>query len=170
MPRVACRGQAWIVFEDVPSATAAVKGLQSFPFFDKPMRLTYALTKSDAAAKADGTWKPRPRGEKRRAGGAGRPKAAAAAAAAAPTPLPDTAAPPHKTLFVQNLPPATSEAMLAMLFEQFPGFERVRMVAAKPGVAFVDFDAAPSAGVALSGLHGFKITPEKSMIVSYAKQ
>jgi hypothetical protein len=33
-----------------------------------------------------------------------------------------------------------AQAMLAMLFEQFPGFERVRMVAAKPGVAFVDFD------------------------------
>ena len=57
-----------------------------------------------------------------------------------------------------------------MLFQQFPGFERVRMVAAKPGVAFVDFDAASSAGVALAGLHGFKITPDRAMLVAYAKQ
>jgi U2 small nuclear ribonucleoprotein B'' len=168
MSRVRCRGQAWVVFADVPSATAAIRGLQSFPFFGKPLRLTYALTKSDAAAKAEGTWKPRPKGAKAASAG-GRPKRAAAAATPAPAPAAD-ANPPHKTLFVQNLPPATTEAMLAMLFQQFPGFDRVRLVAAKPGVAFVDFDAPASAGVARAGLAGFKVTPEHAMAVAFAKQ
>jgi hypothetical protein len=33
--------------------------------------------------------------------------------------------PPNKTLFVQGLPEATTDAMLQMLFAQFPGFKEV---------------------------------------------
>ena len=39
---------------------------------------------------------------------------------------PDGQAPPNKILFVQNLPEASTEAMLAMLFQQYPGFKEVR--------------------------------------------
>lgn len=39
-----------------------------------------------------------------------------------------------------------------------------------PGIAFVEFDNEMQAGVALSGLQGFKITPTNSMDISYAKQ
>jgi U2 small nuclear ribonucleoprotein B'' len=122
---------------------------------------------------------------------------------------------PNKILFVQGLPEATTSAMLAMLFQQFPGFEpagradhthkrcvlapachpsqgprlclladsfsrarlrpprsyaEVRMVEAKPGIAFVEFETELQAGVALTGLGGFKITPTHSMAVTYAKQ
>ena len=52
------RGQAWVVFDNVASATAAVRGLQDFPFYDKPMRITYAKSKSDATAKLEGTYDP----------------------------------------------------------------------------------------------------------------
>ncbi|PKU66503.1 U1 small nuclear ribonucleoprotein A [Dendrobium catenatum] len=31
------KGQAWVVFEDVASATEALKRMQGFPFYDKPM-------------------------------------------------------------------------------------------------------------------------------------
>jgi len=31
------KGQAWVVFEDVASATEAIKRMQDFPFYDKPM-------------------------------------------------------------------------------------------------------------------------------------
>ena len=40
--------------------------------------------------------------------------------------VPDGTAPPNKILFVQNLPEATTDAMLGMLFQQFPGFKEVR--------------------------------------------
>jgi RNA recognition motif-containing protein len=50
------RGQAFIVFRDISSATQAVRQMQGFPFYDKPMRLAYAKTKSDASAKLDGTF------------------------------------------------------------------------------------------------------------------
>ena len=53
------RGQAWIVFVDVGSATAAMRAMQGFPFYDKPMKIGYAKTKSDAVAKLDGSFVPR---------------------------------------------------------------------------------------------------------------
>ena len=144
------KGQAWVVFEDAAGAGAAIRGLQGFPFFGKPMRLTYALTRSDAAAKADGTWKPADKEARARAkaaalagvgggggGGGGPPGAAAAAPAAKPAPAAADAAPPNKILFVQGLPPTTTEAMLALLFEQFSGYVEARLVPAKPGIAFI---------------------------------
>jgi hypothetical protein len=29
--------QAWVVFADIGAATSALRGMQNFPFFDKPM-------------------------------------------------------------------------------------------------------------------------------------
>eukprot|EP00747_Dinoflagellata_sp_TGD_P039914 gnl/TRDRNA2_/TRDRNA2_140547_c0_seq1.p1 gnl/TRDRNA2_/TRDRNA2_140547_c0~~gnl/TRDRNA2_/TRDRNA2_140547_c0_seq1.p1 ORF type:complete len:261 (-),score=56.60 gnl/TRDRNA2_/TRDRNA2_140547_c0_seq1:67-849(-) len=55
------RGQAWIIFKEVSSATNALKSLQGFPFYNKPMRLNYSKTKSDAIAKLDGTYVERPK-------------------------------------------------------------------------------------------------------------
>ena len=37
--------QAWVVFEDVVAASNAIRQMQSFPLFDKPMRLAYAKAK-----------------------------------------------------------------------------------------------------------------------------
>jgi U2 small nuclear ribonucleoprotein B'' len=182
------KGQAWVVFEDAAGAGSAIRGLQGFPFFGKPMRLTYALTRSDAAAKAAGTWKPADKEARARAkaaalagvggvaaagggppGGAGGPPAPAAAAAAAKPAAADTA-PPHHILFVTGLPPATTTAMLGLLFEQFPGFTEARLVPARPGIAFVEFGSAGQAGAARAGLDGFKVTGEHAMAVSFAKQ
>merc|ERR1719498_1160 len=50
------RGQAWIIFKEVSSANNALRSLQGFPFYNKPMRLNFAKTKSDAVARADGTY------------------------------------------------------------------------------------------------------------------
>ncbi|KAL6513046.1 hypothetical protein OROMI_034634 [Orobanche minor] len=58
------KGQAWVVFEEVSSATNALRQMQGFPFYDKPMRIQYAKTKSDVIAKADGTFVPREKRKK----------------------------------------------------------------------------------------------------------
>lgn len=52
------KGQAFIVYETVEQATAAMMQLQNFPFpsEEKRMRITYAKAKSDIVAKADGTF------------------------------------------------------------------------------------------------------------------
>ena len=289
------RGQAWVVFDNVASATAAVRGLQDFPFYDKPMRITYAKSKSDATAKLEGTYDPATRdpevrakrkAESQRAEREARAKKEEAGEGAGPgtgTAIPtDPTAPPNEILFVQGLPgtpkasrisrlvagdrvrrrvgsdrlefatsatrarvfsssdstlhipiklseqrvttkhlriedgprrvlvtvdaarlvtsrvswdffastrprvadlffvpssrfpprraEATTAQMLSMLFQQFPGFKEVRMVEAKPGIAFVEFDTETQASVALSGLQGFKINPTHSMTLSYAKK
>merc|ERR1719316_2356121 len=52
------RGQAWIVFKEQSAAGAAVKALQGFPFYNKPIRIAYAKAKSDVVSKADGTFQP----------------------------------------------------------------------------------------------------------------
>merc|ERR1719498_1999932 len=53
------RGQAWIVFKEQTAAGAAVKALQGFPFYNKPIRIAYAKAKSDVVSKVDGTFQPR---------------------------------------------------------------------------------------------------------------
>ncbi len=47
---------------------------------------------------------------------------------------------------------------------------QVRMVEARPGIAFVEFENEAQAAVAMSGLQLFQITPTKAMRISYAKQ
>jgi len=74
------RGQAHIVFKDVTTAAQAMRQLEGFVFFGKPMvrflnlsiashsceqKIAYAKTKSDFIAKLDGTFKiPVPETEK----------------------------------------------------------------------------------------------------------
>ena len=41
---------------------------------------------------------------------------------------PASAEPPNNILFVQNLPEATSDQMLGMLFQQFPGYKEARLL------------------------------------------
>jgi RNA recognition motif-containing protein len=80
------RGQAWVVFENKAAATNALRQMQNFPFYDKPLIIEFAKTQSDVISKKAGTFKPR---EKRKReepvkGAAAKPAAAVAAPAAAP--------------------------------------------------------------------------------------
>ncbi|MBN3298328.1 RU2B protein, partial [Amia calva] len=50
------RGQAFVVFKELGSATNALRQLQGFPFYDKPMRIQYAKTDSDVISKMRGTF------------------------------------------------------------------------------------------------------------------
>lgn len=55
------RGQAFVVFKEISSATNALRAMQGFPFYDKPMRIAYAKTDSDVIAKIKGTFTERPK-------------------------------------------------------------------------------------------------------------
>ena len=191
------RGQAWVVFDSLSSATRAHREMQNFLFFGKPMRIAFAKAKSDTIAKLDGTFQAR---AKRKAAdeAAGKPKkgqpqakkqktdaekkkaaaaapagaagAVAAAAPAAPVAAPTEApAPPHRILFVEHLPSAANDLMLGMLFQQYPGFKEARVIGGK-GVAFVEFEEVFQAATAMEALQGFKITPTNLMKITFAKQ
>lgn len=55
------RGQAWIIFEDISSATSAQRAEHGFSFFGKKLKVVYAREKSDRIAKKDGTYVPKDR-------------------------------------------------------------------------------------------------------------
>lgn len=186
----ALRGQAWVVFGDVASATNAMSNLQGFPFYDKPMRIQYAKGKSDVVAKREGSFPQKGKDAKKKKigptgvkvekdggkkGVAPTSKAQEESARGGPAGSSDEGgkadrAPPNKILFVENLPEGTNEDMLGMLFKQYPGYKEVRMVESRPGIAFVEFEMSQQGGLAIDGLQGFKIDPQHSMKISYAKQ
>lgn len=78
--------------------------------------------------------------------------------------------PPNQILFLTNLPDETSEIMLSMLFNQFPGFKEVRLVPNRHDIAFVEFENEVQSGAAKDALQGFKITPSHAMKISFAKK
>ncbi|CAN7979255.1 unnamed protein product [Ixodes persulcatus] len=156
------RDQAFVVSKDLNSATNALRSKQGFPFYDKPMRIQYSKTDSDALVKmtstyvetqrkrpaADGEAAPKKSKEKKA------PQHVASATVAVAGPhlqsqpmmmmmapgammgsLPEQ--PPNQILFLTNLPEETNEMMLSMLFNQFPGFKEVWLVPGRHDIAFV---------------------------------
>ncbi|KAL7582454.1 U2 small nuclear ribonucleoprotein B'' [Lactuca sativa] len=178
------RGQAWVVFSEVTAASNAVRQMQNFPFYEKPMRIQYAKGKSDCIAKADNTFVPKDKRrkqeektEKKRDAPQATTNGARSDTNGAPAASyrngrsnTEESTPPNNILFVQNLTHDTTEDMLQLLFKQFPGFKEVRMIDAKPGIAFVEFDDDNQSSTAMQSLQGFKITPQNSMAISYAKK
>jgi U2 small nuclear ribonucleoprotein B'' len=172
--REGLRGQAWVVFDDVQAATAAIQAEQGFPFFGKDLQLAYASDTSDRIAKRNGTYVPKAKRKK-----VEKPTSAEAAAAAAkaaaeqvvPPPPPggsETAqAQPSHILFAQDLPTECNEMMLAMLFRQYAGFKEVRIP--REGLGFVEFDDEPHATLALERLNGFKLTTTDTLKLTYGK-
>ncbi|XP_037065270.1 U2 small nuclear ribonucleoprotein B''-like [Peromyscus leucopus] len=177
------RGQAFVIFKELGSSTNALRQLQGFPFYGKPMRIQYAKTDSDIISKMRGTFADKEKKkEKKKAKtmeqaaaaankkpGQGTPNSANTQGNAVPNPqVPDY--PPNYILFLNNLPEETNEMMLSMLFNQFPGFKEVCLVPGRHDIAFVEFENDGQAGAARDALQGFKITPSHAMKITYAKK
>lgn len=191
------RGQAFVIFKEISSASNALRTMQGFPFYDKPMRIAYAKTDSDIVAKLKGTYKERPKKIKppKPAPGADEKKYVKAAwlktycyiysfslsllsrdKKKKPTngensnSNAQTEQPPNQILFLTNLPEETNEMMLSMLFNQFPGFKEVRLVPNRHDIAFVEFTTELQSNAAKEALQGFKITPTHAMKITFAKK
>uniref|UniRef100_A0A7N5ZUF3 RRM domain-containing protein n=1 Tax=Anabas testudineus TaxID=64144 RepID=A0A7N5ZUF3_ANATE len=164
MKTMKARGQAFVVFKELAAATNALRQLQGFPFYNKPMRIQYAKTDSEVITKMKGVHgdkeKKKEKKKKLQEPAANLPKKT--------VPVPDN--PPNYILFLSNLPEETNEMMLSMLFNQFPGFKEVRLVPGKHDIAFVEFESDTQAGVAKDALQGFRITATCAMKVTYAKK
>ncbi|KAG7339766.1 RNA recognition motif containing protein [Nitzschia inconspicua] len=59
------RGQAFVIFDDVTSATEAMQQENGTLLFGKPLKVQYALEKSDRISKRDGTYVPKAKREKK---------------------------------------------------------------------------------------------------------
>ncbi|XP_047503601.1 U1 small nuclear ribonucleoprotein A [Pieris napi] len=172
------RGQAFVIFKEISSATVALRSMQGFPFYDKPMRIQYSKTDSDVIAKIKGTFQERPKrpkmpksleDSKKKKKDANRN---AVPGFGQPGHLNNVNAeqPPNQILFLTNLPDETSEMMLSMLFNQFPGFKEVRLVPNRHDIAFVEFANEMQSAAAKEALQGFKITPTHAMKITFAKK
>ncbi|KAJ1156763.1 hypothetical protein NDU88_009480 [Pleurodeles waltl] len=175
------RGQAFVVYKELSSATSALRQLQGFPFYSKPMRIQYAKTDSEALAKMRGTFVDKDKKKDKKKAKAqeqankkpslGTPMDTSTSiflSASQSLQVPDN--PPNYILFLNNLPEETNEMMLSMLFNQFPGFKEVRLIPGRHDIAFVEFESEGQAGAARDALQGFKITPQHAMKITYAKK
>lgn len=77
---------------------------------------------------------------------------------------------PNSILFLEGLPDETTDGMLEMLFQQFPGFREVRLVPSRPGIGFVEYDNEMQAAAAKNQLNGFKIQATDPIKVTFAKR
>ena len=171
------RGQAFIVFGDVNSASSALRSMQGFPFYDKPMKIAYAKEQSDVIAKRLGTYVERPKrdaGSKEREAQARKDKKTRQAAEAGTPAAAMTASllndVPNKILFLTNLPEGTEESMVQMLFQPFTGFKEVRLVPGRSDIAFVEFENEQLSTMAKFALEGYKMSPTNPLKITYAKK
>uniref|UniRef100_A0A4W3JYB0 Small nuclear ribonucleoprotein polypeptide B2 n=1 Tax=Callorhinchus milii TaxID=7868 RepID=A0A4W3JYB0_CALMI len=168
------RGQAFVIFKELCSATSGLRQLQGFPFYGKPMRIQYAKTDSDVTSKMRGTFADKEKKKEKKKAKAQEQSAAnkkmnlVKKLFSLPHLVPDN--PPNYILFLTNLPEETNEMMLSMLFNQFPGFKEVRLVPGRHDIAFVEFENEGQAGAARDALQGFRITPSHAMKITYAKK
>ena len=173
------RGQAFVIFKEISSAANAMRSMQGFPFYDKPMKIAFAKTDSDLIAKEKGTFQERmkrnnenePR--KKKTGSKQGRTSANVTASSGQGSIPQSALveqPPNAILFLTNLPEETNEVMLTMLFNQFPGFKEVRLVPGRHDIAFVEFENEFQSGSAKDALQGFKISPTHAIKITFAKK
>ncbi|KAF9612480.1 hypothetical protein IFM89_000228 [Coptis chinensis] len=59
---------------------------------------------------------------------------------------------PNSILFIQNLCYETTRSMLQLLFEQYPGFKEVQMTAAKPRIAFIEYEDVVHSSISMQSL------------------
>lgn len=190
------RGQAFVIFDNVASATAAIQAEQGFTFFGKDLRIEYAREKSDRVAKRDGTFIPKDRRVKR--------IATKSSTDLAPTKVtmddinnslvtsdkievstdsdPSSVKKdgideteekiqeeqsPSKILFAESLPSDCNEMMLSCLFRSYSGYKEVRIP--RSGLAFIEFDDEPQATIALKALNKFKLSSTDTLNLKYSK-
>lgn len=77
--------------------------------------------------------------------------------------------PPHKILFIQNLPEEITVDVMQAIFARYSGFREVRMVPGRAGIAFVEYNDDESAITAREGTSGMTLSGQQ-LKVSYGKK
>ena len=157
------RGQAFVVYSEIPDATKAIRAMQGFPFLEKQLKLQYSKTDSEVIVARKGPGK---KTEKKKQSAK---KKAAAAASGGPLIVQEGEV-ADKVLFITNLPEEANDVMITMLFQQFNGFVTTRILPGRRGMAFVDFDNENNASLAKDSLQGFKISPTNAMKIAFASK
>ncbi|KAI9296525.1 RNA recognition protein [Neoconidiobolus thromboides FSU 785] len=173
-----CRGQAFIVFDNMPSATAALKALQNFNFLGKEMKIQFGKTKSNVIKQMEGTFKSAyiplntatpitSQTEKREREEEEDETEESANKKASNEETEEEA---NRILYIENLPAEATDEMVSFLFQQYAGFKEIRMVPGRPGLAFAEFETSAQATAAKTIMNGFHFSTENIIKVTYAKK
>ncbi|CDH49626.1 rna-binding domain-containing protein [Lichtheimia corymbifera JMRC:FSU:9682] len=176
------RGQAFIAYADEESATKAIKELQHFVLYGKPMVVQYAKNKSDVHAKKDGDfdehYSERMKRKEMRASlplpGSHKPTFKPPRSSAGPAisnpQIPDEYLSPNKILFLQNLPESITQQQIVDLFSRYPGFREVRMIPTKKTIAFVEYENEMQSHIAKNELSAHQFEPDHPIKITFARK
>ena len=192
------RGQAWVIFESLPAATAALQAERGFVFFGRPLMVNYAKEVSDRISKRDGSYsaktKERRQAAKRKLedagedGGAAKKMATAPSNTAVTTSVNDpsslvgqqSSVPPPATSVKKSASSTPSSLLLAkdlptecndmMLAMLFKQYSGYKEVkSVGGGMATVQFGTENEATSALKALNGFKLTTSATLDLTYGE-
>lgn len=152
------RGQAFVAFREISSATAAIKGVKDRVFLNRPIKVAYARKASYKAMKPTECY---------RLVSALRQRLSQAEEPQEHVATHDPSSQSY-TLVVENLHPEMNKVAVELLFKQYPGYKDCRFVEGKC-IAFVDFSTLYQGEVALQGLQGFKVSHTHELRISFAK-
>ena len=154
MKTMKMRGQAFVVFKDIRSATKAIDGANRASLFGKQMDVSFAKTKSksllehqgklaQAAAirKKNNSFGPSQKGPHHK--GRGNKNG-------------DGKEDVHSRLRLENVP-GNSYEEIKKIFGRFPGFIKVHYDELKPGLCFVEYSNQNQSITAMDKLQGFNI-------------
>ncbi|CAI2350152.1 unnamed protein product [Caenorhabditis sp. 36 PRJEB53466] len=176
------RGQAHVVFKEVSSASNALRALQGFAFYGKPMRIQYAREDSDVIARAKGTFvekrtktvtkssqkKPYDRPANGTNGKTANP--AENGAEKKGTEAEEGPGAPNNILFCSNIPEGTDPEQIQTIFSQFPGLREVRWMPNSKEFAFIEYESEDLSEPARQALDNFRITPTHQIKVKFANK
>ncbi|KAG6890260.1 hypothetical protein C0992_002526 [Termitomyces sp. T32_za158] len=201
----AMRGQAFLVFNDLAGATSAMRACEGMMFYEKPIHIDYAKTKSyvtlrrddpnfvpPTAANASSMLTQKRQRDGEAADGernAKREKSeeeeeemeiddddepAELSNTFSSTTAPSASQQPSARLLCTNLPQEVTDDVLAVLFQQYQGFQATQVTwsptpnadGAKVKIAQVSFETPELASVAKTALDGF--TLKKGWIMGVA--
>ncbi|KAL9650260.1 hypothetical protein ABK040_014915 [Willaertia magna] len=168
------RGQAWIVFKDVTTATIAKKKMDGFAFHDKPFKIHFAKDKSDVTAELEGNLdehkRKRTEEKKNRKEGEPEKKKIKQPSSVDTLKQPKEENEPNNILFLENLHKDVDKTpeLIEMLFQNYDGFKRVRLIPDK-GVGFVEYETIEQATLAKEALQLWRVK-QQPLHISYAKK
>jgi len=107
------RGQAFVIFKEVNSAANALRSMQGFPFYEKPMRIQFSKKDSEVIAKMKGTYVEPPKRTREKQeddGGKKKKRSKAPVASEAPSGPPPTISRPAPPVIAPPAPSAPASS------------------------------------------------------------
>ncbi len=175
------RGQAWIIFDSIESATKAIDTMNGYLYHGRAFQCNFAKSKSTIVAKEDGTYvekrKKRKRGDIGSAGRADGEESSDGEGSVGNDTSKKLKAPPkhvervapHRILFAYELPDNCNQEILNGLFVPLAGFKEVRHLPTR-NVAFIEFVDVSTASYALSVLKSHRLNETHPLRLNFAKQ